>query len=308
MPDQYHNQYDPTEPIQPNSPPQGKLVLGNSQNQAGPSQRKPYQYPQGQPPQYPQGQPPQTPGGQPPRYPQGQPPQQGGYPQQGRYPQQGGPQQVPPPISRPNDGRYPAISGIPTTGAGGRTGPPKPKRRGRGCMITSLVLVVLVVALIIMSVVTSQRVLAFGSAISPQTPLSSQLSLGATRTNLLIMGYGGSGHDGAYLMDSNVVISLIPNNHHTSLISVPRDLLVQYPPNSGQFTKMNAIYTIASNGTARSIAGGDAVATKISLVTGLNVKYWMTINFSGFRDLINTIGGVDVNVQTLFQCLLSKER
>ena len=306
MPDQYHNQYDPTEPIQPNSSPQGKLVLGNSQNQAGPSQRKPYQYPQGQPPQYPQGQPPQTPGGQPPRYPQGQPPQQGGYPQQGRYPQQGGPQQVPPPISRPNDGRYPQYPGSPQPGQVAGPGAPKRKRRGRGCLITSLVLVTLVVVLIIMSVVTSQRVLAFGSAISPQTPLSSQLNLGATRTNLLIMGYGGSGHDGAYLMDSNVVISLIPNSHHTSLISIPRDLLVQYPPNSGQFTKLNAIYTIASNGTARSIAGGDAVATKISLVTGLNVKYWMTINFSGFRDLINAIGGIDVNVQTSFNACYPK--
>ncbi len=210
---------------------------------------------------------------------------------------------MPPPIGGPNDNRY---QGYPPPGQVAGPGAPKRKRRGRGCLITSLVLVVLVVALVIMSVVTTQRVLAFGSAISPQSPLSSQQSLGATRANLLIMGYGGSGHDGAYLMDSNVVISLIPNSHHTSLVSVPRDLLVQYPPNSQQFTKLNAVYTIASNGTARSVAGGDAVAAKISLVTGLNVKYWMTINFSGFRDLINAIGGVDVNVQTPFNACYPK--
>jgi LCP family protein required for cell wall assembly len=298
MPDQYHNQYDPTEPIQPPQPQQGKLVLGNSQNQAGPSQRKPYQYPQGQPPQtpggqpprYPQGQPPQQ-GGPPPRYPQGQPPQQGGYPQR-----QAGPQ-VPPPVSRPNDNRYPQNPGYPQPGQGA----PKRKRRGRGCMITSIVLVVLVVALIIMGVVTTQRVLAFGTAISPQSPLSSQINTGSSdRTNLLIMGYGGTGHDGAYLTDSNVVVSLIPSNHHTSLISVPRDLWVSYPQGSAQRTKLNAVYTIASNGNAQPIAGGDAAAAKISVITGLDVKYWMTINFSGFRDLINTIGGVDVNVQTPF--------
>jgi LCP family protein required for cell wall assembly len=168
-------------------------------------------------------------------------------------------------------------------------------------MITSIVLVVLVVALIIMGVVTTQRVLAFGTAISPQSPLSSQINTGSSdRTNLLIMGYGGTGHDGAYLTDSNVVVSLIPSNHHTSLISVPRDLWVSYPQGSAQRTKLNAIYTIASNGNAQPIAGGDAAAAKISVITGLNVKYWMTINFSGFRDLINTIGGVDVNVQTPF--------
>jgi polyisoprenyl-teichoic acid--peptidoglycan teichoic acid transferase len=168
-------------------------------------------------------------------------------------------------------------------------------------MITSVVLVLLVVGLIIMGVFTTQRVLAFGTAISPQSPLSSQINTGSgDRTNLLIMGYGGTGHDGAYLTDSNVVVSLIPNSHHTSLISVPRDLWVQYPPNSGQYSKINAIYTVASNSNADPVAGGDAVAAKVSLVTGLNVKYWMTINFSGFRDLINAIGGVDVNVQTPF--------
>ena len=301
MSDQYNNQYDPTKPIQPHSVQQGqgeqgKLVLGNF-NQSGSSQRKPYQYqqppqtpPDQEPTRYPQGQPPQQG-----YYPQGQPPQQGGYPQR-----QAGPQ-MPPPISRPNDNRYQQYPGYPQPGQVAGPGVPKRKRRGRGCMITSVVLVVLLIALVIMSVVTAQRVLAFGTAISPQSPLSSQINTGSgDRTNLLIMGYGGTGHDGAYLTDSNVVVSLIPNNHHTSLISVPRDLWVQYPPNSGQYSKINAIYTVASNGNAQPVAGGNAVAAKVSLVTGLHVKYWMTINFSGFRDLINAIGGVDVNIQTPF--------
>ncbi len=297
MPDQYNNnQYDPTEPLQP--PPsqggQGKLILGNSQNQSGPSQRKPYQYPQSP-------QPPQTPPGQPPRYPQGQPPQQGrGYPQgpqQGGYPQMQGGSQMPLPAARPNDSRYP---NHPQPGQIAGPGTPKRKRRGRGRAITALVLVALVVLLVIMGIVTSQRVLAFGSAISPQSPLSSQVSLGADRTNLLIMGYGGGTHQGAFLTDSNVIVSLIPNNHHTSLISVPRDLWVSYPQGSANRTKINAIYTVASNGNAQPVAGGDAMAAKISVVTGLNVKYWMTINFSGFRALIDAIGGVDVNVQTPF--------
>jgi len=191
---------------------------------------------------------------------------------------------------------------------GNRPGlPPKRRRRGKGCLITSVVLLILVAALVIGGIVTSQRVLAFGSAISPQAPLSSQLDMSTNdRTNLLVMGYGGTGHDGAYLTDSDMVISTLPQSHHTSLISVPRDLLVQYPPNSGQYTKLNAVYTLASNGNAHRVAGGDAVAAKISLVTGLNVKYWMTINFTGFRDLINAIGGIDVNVMQPFNACYPK--
>lgn len=128
----------------------------------------------------------------------------------------------------------------------------------------------------------------------------------SNRVNILIMGYGGAGHDGAYLTDSLVVMSLIPSTHHTTLISIPRDLWVQYPPNSGNYTKINALYTQASGGKADSVAGGDAVAQKISLVTGLNINYWITINFAGFRDFINAIGGVDVNVPNAFNACYPK--
>jgi LCP family protein required for cell wall assembly len=114
------------------------------------------------------------------------------------------------------------------------------------------------------------------------------------------MGFGGAGHDGAYLTDSMVVMSLLPQSHHTTLISVPRDLWVQIPANSGQYHKINYAYTYGSNNNANPAAGGAAAAQKVSVVTGLDVKYWLTINFTGFRDFINAIGGVDVYVPDSF--------
>lgn len=169
-------------------------------------------------------------------------------------------------------------------------------------MIGCLVVLLLVCVIGGFTFTTAQRVLAFGSAISTQTPLSTQTGYMGTsdRTNLLVMGYGGSGHDGAYLTDSMLVVSLLPQNHHTSLVSVPRDLWVQNPPNSGNYTKLNAVYTVASNGNQNPVAGGDAAAKKISLITGMDVKYWMTINFQGFRELIDSIGGIDVYVPDSF--------
>ena len=41
-------------------------------------------------------------------------------------------------------------------------------------------------------------------------------------------------------------------------------------------------------------------------MNGLIVKYWMTINFAGFRDLINSIGGIDVNVTSPFNACYPK--
>ena len=183
----------------------------------------------------------------------------------------------------------------------------RPRRRG-GCMIGCLSALVVLVILGTLTIVTGQKVLAFGSAISTQSPLSTQSGYMNTsdRVNILMMGYGGAGHGGAYLTDSMVVMSIIPGTHHTTLLSVPRDLWVQYPPNSGNYTKLNAIYTMASNGNANPIAGGAALAQKISLVTGLTINYWMTINFAGFRKFIDAIGGVDVNVPDSFNACYPK--
>jgi polyisoprenyl-teichoic acid--peptidoglycan teichoic acid transferase len=217
---------------------------------------------------------------------------------------------APPATVNPGVQRYPYAQPQPPLYVGNAK-PPKggkarlsqPKRRGKGCLISAVVVLLLLIILSAITIPTAQKVLAFGSAISTQSPLSTQTGYMGTsdRENILVMGYGSSGHDGAYLTDSLVVMSLMPQSHHTTLVSVPRDLWIQYPPNSGIPHKINAIYPIASNNNADPVAGGDAVAQKVSLVTGLDVKYWITINFAGFRDFINAIGGVDVNVPDSFK-------
>jgi len=209
---------------------------------------------------------------------------------------------APPATVNPGAQRYPYAQPQPPLYVGNAKPPKGPKRRGKGCLISAVVVLLLLIILGAIAIPTAQKVLAFGSAISTQSPLSTQTGYMGTsdRVNILVMGYGGSGHDGAYLTDSLVVMSLMPQSHHTTLVSVPRDLWIQYPPNSGNYDKINAVYPIASNNNADPVAGGDAAAQKVSLVTGLDVKYWITINFAGFRDFINAIGGVDVNVPDSF--------
>jgi len=270
----YNNQDDPTDPVRHSSAPQqgrqgDKLILGSFQDPSKRSERRPYQYPYSS---YPQAGQQASPGGAytPPQYPNTPGAQRNPYPQQGQMPP-GTPQQ-------------------------------RPRRRRKGCLITSLVVLLLVCIIGVLTITTAQRVLAFGSAISTQSPLSTQTSYMGTgdRVNLLVMGFGGSGHDGAYLTDSMLVMSLLPQSHHTTLISVPRDLWVQIPPGSGQYHKINAAYEYGSNNNAKPADGGNAAAAKISLVTGLDVKYWLTINFQGFREFIDSIGGIDVYVPDSF--------
>ncbi len=182
------------------------------------------------------------------------------------------------------------------------------RRRRGGCTPGCLVVLVALVVIGFLAFSALQHVLAFGERISTQAPLSTSTGYmnTADRTNLLIMGYGGGGHDGSYLTDSLVVVSLLPQSHHTSLVSVPRDLFVQYPPNSGRYMKINAIYQSASQGDKDSAAGGSAVMQKINLVTGMNVNYWLTIDFTGFKKVIDAIGGVDVGVPNSFNACYPK--
>jgi polyisoprenyl-teichoic acid--peptidoglycan teichoic acid transferase len=185
----------------------------------------------------------------------------------------------------------------------------QPRRhRRKGCMIGCLGVLAALVIFAILAGTTISKVLAFGSAISTKAPLSTDTGYMNTsdRTNLLVMGYGGGMHDGAYLTDSMLIISVLPQSHHTSLISVPRDLWVQYPPSSGNYSKLNAVYELASNNNNNPQAGGDAANQKVSLVTGMQVNYWLTIDFTGFKKVIDSIGGIDVNVPDSFNACYPK--
>src|SRR6266566_6994509 len=284
------NENDPTKPMPPawqsGGNNQGKLVIGNCQD----SPRQPYSYPpqQRQSQQSSQAQQPTVPAGYPQRRPV--PPGQQGY------------------VARPAPAATPGVQGYPFSQPG-QPGPNfRPDQRSPrfrpGCLVA------LLLAFVIVGFVayTAQQVLAFGSAISTQPPLSTQTGYMSTtnRVNILVMGYGGGNHQGANLTDSLIVMSLLPQNHHTTLVSVPRDLWVQIPAGSGQYRKINTAYQFSSNNGQDPVAGGNAAAQKVALVTGLDVKYWITINFLGFRDLINSIGGIDVYVPDSFNACYPK--
>src|SRR6266571_2815524 len=298
--------YEPTQPLQP--PDQGqqeKLVLGNFQNPEKDANKrrgnKPYQNPYAervnertilsQPWSGGPGEADQ-PTIYPPRYPA--PPKQPAQPI------------MPTMAVTPNAEQYPyhqpeQVGGGNIPGPQTRSRPTRPRRR-RGCLIGCLVVLLLLCVVGGFGLVTAQRVLAFGSAISTQSPLSTQTSYMGTsdRVNLLVMGYGGGNHQGANLTDSMAVMSLLPQNHHTTLISVPRDLWVQVPSGSGHYAKINTVYQVGSDNGKDPAAGGEAAAKKVSQITGLDVKYWLTINFNGFRELIDALGGIDIYVPDAF--------
>ncbi|MBI2411344.1 MAG: LCP family protein [Candidatus Kerfeldbacteria bacterium] len=117
------------------------------------------------------------------------------------------------------------------------------------------------------------------------------------RINIALFGIGGEGHEGGQLTDTMMVASIKPSTHQVALISIPRDLQVafynekdtkeQYP----EYYKMNS---------ALFRGGIDLAIDKVEEVTGLPMHYYVLVDFAGFRDLIDTVGGLDITIDTSF--------
>lgn len=100
----------------------------------------------------------------------------------------------------------------------------------------------------------------------------------AERINILLEGHGGAGHSGGGLMDAIILVSVNLTDKKAGIISIPRDLWF-----SGH--KINADPSVK-----------DAVAG----ITGLSVPYFMSIDFTSFIKMIDSLGGIDVDVKKAY--------
>ena len=131
---------------------------------------------------------------------------------------------------------------------------------------------------------------------------------GDGRVNVLLLGIGGAGHDGPDLTDTMLILSVDPVNNTAVLLSVPRDLWVKMPVNYfGSYQKINAAYESgkysylhkndASNANAQALQAGFATDdTVLNQVLGLKINYHVLIDFQAFKQAIDTVGGVTVDV------------
>lgn len=143
------------------------------------------------------------------------------------------------------------------------------------------------------------------------SPVIKRLRAGE-RVSVLLIGIGGEGHDGGYLADSMQVMSFDPRTSTVTLISVPRDLWVLIPAiegRGGYWGKINEAYTVGMGNVDRNEKnvpyykheqGGQVAAKVVAQVLGVPIDYWVSLDFAGFRQFIDAIGGVEVDVERAF--------
>ncbi len=180
---------------------------------------------------------------------------------------------------------------------------PASVRRGRSIWGTiKLVFLLAIVGIVAGALLLGMRAAAFNGTVStagfPSSALLGPLN-GSERVNVLMVGYGGGDHDGAYLADSIQVLSIDPSTDTTTSIPIPRDLWIEGVDTFSQNGKVNEVF--ADGELAGGIdEAGALLARVLTDVTGLRIDHWLSIDFQGFRDMVDAVGGVTVSNPVAF--------
>jgi len=106
------------------------------------------------------------------------------------------------------------------------------------------------------------------------------------RTNIVILGLGGEGNNVQDLTDTIIFVSLNHSGGETLMLSLPRDLWLE-----SMKAKIN---------TAYHYGGLEMVKSAIEEVLGQEVHYVFLVDFDGFKEVIDLLGGLEINIENSF--------
>jgi LCP family protein required for cell wall assembly len=111
------------------------------------------------------------------------------------------------------------------------------------------------------------------------------------RLDILVMGFRGlDDEDGGALTDTMMLFSYDKKTGKSALISIPRDMYVKITDE--RMDKINAAYSwLGLNGTKKLV----------SKVTGVYVDNAIIFDFSAFKKIVDTLGGIDIVLDQPFE-------
>jgi LCP family protein required for cell wall assembly len=134
---------------------------------------------------------------------------------------------------------------------------------------------------------------------------------GSERLNILLIGSDQRPKEGTYNTDTLIVVSIDPTTRQVAMFSLPRDV-VDVPLPAGPLRnayaggvfpkKVNSLFTSVRSrpdlvsGTNRT-RGYNGLKAVLGELYDLDVKYFVEVNFDGFKKVVDAMGGVTINVQ-----------
>jgi len=106
------------------------------------------------------------------------------------------------------------------------------------------------------------------------------------RLNVLLLGIDARQGETMARTDSIILASVDQKSKQVVLLSIPRDTRVNIPGYG--YDKINSA----------SVYGGPELSMKVaSELLGIPIKYYVLVNFSGFKYIVDALGGVTMNVE-----------
>lgn len=118
------------------------------------------------------------------------------------------------------------------------------------------------------------------------------------RINLLIVGLDKRSWNDSTLTDTVMVATVDPLTKQSSVLSFPRDMLIDiHPPGGGKYEdRINTSYGIGVRNGNSSEAGAKQLMADINYNFHIEVTHWLVLDFQGVEKLIDAVGGVDVDI------------
>lgn len=177
------------------------------------------------------------------------------------------------------------------------------KKKNRTIIYSLLIIILLVIAVYIVYNIwfLKQQIIVTNTGGAAPTLLTKNIEEistqmvskdGDTRINIVIAGIGGKGHKGGSLTDSLQVLSIDPFNNKAAVVSLPRDFYLTLSNKTS--VKLNTVY---QTGDAQGAGkGGALLKDEIGKILDLKIHYFINIDFAGFEQLVDSLGGVTINV------------
>lgn len=122
------------------------------------------------------------------------------------------------------------------------------------------------------------------------------------RLNILVIGIDKLPWRTATLTDSIMVVSIDPVGETASVVSLPRDLVGVPLGNGNVFgPKLNSLMSYADRHPEEFPQGGTrALEDAVGALLGIPIHYYAKIDFYGFVKIVDSVGGVDIDVKKGF--------
>lgn len=104
--------------------------------------------------------------------------------------------------------------------------------------------------------------------------------------SILLMGIEDYSSEGVGRTDSLIVATLNPKDQTMKLLSIPRDTQVEIPGRI-KLDKINHAY---------AFGGKELTINSVENLLDIPIDYYATVSFKGFKDIVDEIGGVTVDV------------